>query len=239
MNRYGGAGLRCARWRPGCPVIAQAAGLALLAAMSPMALLVAAVYLGSAQPWRTSLFYLAGAVTVSLVMAVALLVVLRGAGLSLPSHRTPRYGLRLGLGLLLLTAAGVVAVRKPKKPDPAKARRGIVSRMIASPAPVTAYLVGVIVFGPSLAFLAAVQVIATAKASLGLTVAAVAVVVVIAVLLVWLPLALYLFDRELTARHLASFNRWLRAHGTTIIVGVLAVAGAILAVNGSYGLIAA
>jgi hypothetical protein len=169
---------------------------------------------------------------------VAFLVVLRTAGLRLPSHRTVRYDVRLGLGVLLLLAAGVVAVRKPRQPDPAKARQGIVSRMIANPAPVTAYLVGVIVFGPSLTFLAAVQVIGTARASLGLTAAGLAVVVVIAVLLVWLPLVLYLFAQELTMRDLALLNRWLRAHATTIIVGVLALAGVILVVNGGYGLIA-
>jgi hypothetical protein len=228
---------RWARWRPGRPVIAEASGLALLAALSPTALLVTAVYLGSAQPRRTSLFYLAGAVTMSLAVAVAFLVVLRTAGLSLPSHRIVRYDVRIGLGVLLLLAAGVVAVRKPRQPDPAKARQGIVSRMIANPAPVTAYLVGLIIFGPSLTFLAAVQVIATARAGLGLTAAGLAVVVTIAVLLVWLPLVLYLFAREATMRELASLNQWLRAHATMIIVGVLVVVGVILVVNGSLGLI--
>jgi hypothetical protein len=218
-------------------VIAEASGLALLAALSPTALLVTAVYLGSAQPRRTSLFYLAGAVTMSLAVAVVFLVVLRTAGLSLPSHRTVRYDVRLGIGLLLLLAAIVVAVRKPRQPDPAKARQGIVSRMIANPAPVTAYLVGVMVFGPSLTFLAAVQVIATARASLGLTAAGLALVVAITVLLVWLPLVLYLFAQERTMRDLALLNRWLRAQATTIIVGVLTVAGLILVVNGCYGLI--
>jgi hypothetical protein len=206
---------RWARWRPGRPVIAEAAGLALLAALSPTALLVTAVYLGSAQPRRTSLFYLAGAVTMSLAMAVVFLVVLRTAGLSLPSHRTIRYDVRLGIGLLLLLAAIVVAVRKP----------------------LTAYLVGLIIFGPSLTFLAAVQVIATARASLGLTAAGLALVVAITVLLVWLPLVLYLFAQDRTMRDLATLNRWLRAHATTIIVIVLTVAGLLLVINGSHGLI--
>jgi hypothetical protein len=219
-------------------VIEQAAGLALLSALSPTALLVAAAYIGSARPRQTGLFYLAGALTMSLIMGVVFLVVLRAAGLSLPGHRTPRYGLRLGLGLLLVAAGLVLAVRKPKQPDPAQARRGIVSRMIASPAPVTAYLVGVIVFAPSITFLAAVQVVATAKASLAVTVAAVAVIVVIDVLLVWLPLVLYLISPGPTTRHLTSFNRWLRAHGTTLLVGVLVVVGAIMVIDGSYGLIA-
>ena len=49
-------------------MIAEAAGLALLAALSPTALLVAAVYLGSDRPRQTGLAYLAGAVLMSLVM---------------------------------------------------------------------------------------------------------------------------------------------------------------------------
>jgi hypothetical protein len=44
-------------------VIEQAAGLALLAALSPTALLVAAVYLGSARPRLTALFLLAPGLT--------------------------------------------------------------------------------------------------------------------------------------------------------------------------------
>ena len=100
-------------------MIEQAAGLALLAALSPTALLVAAVYLGSARPRLTALFHLADAVIMSVIMAVAVL--------------------------------------------------------------------------------AALQVIATARADIELTAAAVAVVVVINVLLVWLPLVLFLLAPGLAA----------------------------------------
>jgi hypothetical protein len=65
---------------------------------------------------------------------------------------------------------------------------------------------------------------------------AVAVVVIINVLLVWLPLALFLLAPGLTERRLAEFNGWLQAHGTAIVIGVLLVAGAIMVVNGIYGL---
>src|SRR5215475_9904467 len=101
-------------------MLIQAAGLALLAAISPTALLVAAVYLGSTRPRLVTAFYLVGAVAMSLVMAVVLLAVLRSASLQRPAEYTPRYGLRLGLGILLLAAAVVVARRKPRPPDPAK-----------------------------------------------------------------------------------------------------------------------
>jgi Sap, sulfolipid-1-addressing protein len=217
-------------------VLIQAAGLALLAALSPTALLIAAVYLGSARPRLTAAIYLAGAVVMSLAMGVILLVVLRSAHLNRAAEHTPRYGLRLGLGILLLAAAVVAARRKPKPPDPAKAKQGIMDRLVANPAPVTAFLAGLLVFAPGVTFLAAVQVIATAQASADLTALALLIVVVINVLLVWLPIVLHMVAPAMTARYLTAFNSWLRAHGRTILTVVIATAGVIMVANGIYGL---
>jgi hypothetical protein len=219
------------------PVVGEAAGLALLSALSPTALLVAAVYLGSSRPRQTTLSYLAGGVAMSLVLGVAFVVILRHAGLSLPRNHIARNDVRLGLGLAMFLVALVVAVRRPKQPDPAKARQGIVSHVIAMPAPGTAFAVGLIVFGPSVTFLAAVQVIATARAGVGLTAVAVALVVILTALLVWLPLLLYLAAPGPTTRGLAAFNGWLRAQATTLIAGVLLVVGSILIVSAAYGLV--
>jgi len=219
-------------------VLAQAAGLALLASLSPTALLVSAVYLGSSRPRLTGLFYLAGAVLMSLVMGVILIAVLRRVGLSTPREHTPRYGLRLGLGILLLAAGAFVARRKPRHPDPEQARPGLVSRMVANPAPLSAFLVGLLLFAPGVTFLAAVQVIATARASVELTAVAVIIVVVINVLLVWLPIVLHLIAPGATSRRLTTFNTWLRGHGHAVLVVVLIAAGVIMVVNGSLGLIA-
>lgn len=218
-------------------MIEQAAGLALLAALSPTALLIAAVYLGSAKPRLTATFYLLGALITSLVMGVLVLAILRSAGLSLRGEHTPRYGLRLGLGVLLVGAAVVVATRRR---EPSTAGRpgggGLMSRVIANPAPLTAFLAGVIVFAPGASFIAAVQVIATARASVALTSGALALVVVINVLLVWLPLLLYLLAPGPTTRHLGAFNGWLRANGQTILAALLATVGMIMVANGIYGL---
>jgi hypothetical protein len=219
-------------------LLGEAAGLALLSALSPTALLVVAVYLGSVRPRETALSYLAGGVAMSIFLGVVFVVVLRQFGLSLPRNHIARSDVRLGLGLALFLAAAVVAARKPKQPDPAKASQGIVSRMIARPAPATAFTVGLIVFGPSLTFLAAVQVIATARAGVGLTAVAVALVVVITVLFVWLPLVLYVAAPGPTTHGLTSFNGWLRAQATTLIVGVLVVVGSIMVGSGVYGLVA-
>jgi Sap, sulfolipid-1-addressing protein len=222
-------------------VIGQAAGLAVLAALSPTALLAAAVYLGSARPRQTTLFYLLGAMLMSTTIAVAVVVLLRSVGLSRPDHHTPRYGLRLGLGLLLLAigAAGVLRRRRRRPADQVKKKKkpGLVSRMIASPSPVSAFAVGVLLFAPGVTFLAAAQVIATARASVGLTVVAVAVAVLIDVVLVWLPLVFFLLAPGLTGHHLKAFNGWLRAHGSALLVAAIVVAGALMVFDGSYGLI--
>ncbi len=218
-------------------MIIQAAGLALLASLSPTALLIAAVYLGSARPKVTGAFYLAGAVAMSLIMGVVLLAVLRSTNLNRPAQHEPRYGLRLGLGILLLVAAVLVARRKPRPPDPAMPQRGIVSKLIADPGPLTAFVAGLLVFAPGATFLAALQVIATSQADVEQTAVALIVVVVINVLFVWLPIVLYLVAPAATTRYLTAFNGRLRAHSKTIIVWVLVVAGAILVGNGIYGLV--
>jgi hypothetical protein len=216
-------------------MILQAAGLALLAAISPTALLVAAVYLGSARPRLVGTLYLAGAILMSLVMGLVVIAILRNTGLSRPSHHTPRYGLRLGLGVVLLAAAAVLARRKPKPPDPDK-KQGLVSRMIADPAPASAFAVGLLLFAPGLTFIAALQVIATANADIEYTTVAIILVVIINAAFVWLPLLLHLIAPGLTTKRLTAFNGWLRANGNKILIGVLLAGGVIMVGNGIFGL---
>jgi hypothetical protein len=239
-------------------MLLQAAGFAVLAALSPTALLISAIYLGSARPRTTALCYLAGAVLISTVMGIAVLLLLRYGHFQLPGHRTPRYGLRLGLGLLILAAIAVVARRKPRLPGrPSQSRnpgppgqppdpghpgqpgpgKGIVSRLVASPAPTTAFVAGVLVFMPALTFIAAIQVIATARAGVPLSALGLVIVIVINVAFVWLPFLTYLAAPDLTTRKLAAFNAWLRARGRILLMLALLVAGAVLTVDGLLGLI--
>src|SRR6476646_4081381 len=190
-------------------MLLQAAGFAVLAALSPTALLITAIYLGSARPRTTALCYPAGAVLISTVIGIAVLLLLCYGHFQLPGHRTPRYGLRLGLGLLILAAIAVVARRKPRllglsgqarspgqpgrprnpgppgqRPDPGHpgqpgGGQGIVSRLVSSPAPMTAFVAGVLVFMPALTFIAAIQVIATARAGFPLSTLGLLIVIVI------------------------------------------------------------
>jgi hypothetical protein len=239
-------------------MLLQAAGFAVLAALSPTALLITAIYLGSARPRTTALCYLAGAVLISTVMGIAVLLILRYGHFQLPGHRTPRYGLRLGLGLLTLAAIAVVARRRPRllglpgqprnpgrpgqppnpgHPGPPGQGKGIVSRLVSSPSPLTAAVAGVLVFMPAVTFIAAIQVIATARAGVPLSALGLVIVIVINVAFVWLPFLAYLAAPDLTTRKLTAFNAWLRAHGRILLMLALLVADAVLTVNGLLGLI--
>jgi Sap, sulfolipid-1-addressing protein len=224
-------------------MFAEAAGFAVLAALSPTALLVMAVFLGSANPRTTALLYVAGAALMTVVMAVAVLFILRGAGLNQPRAHDPRYGLRLGLGILALASAAFAARRRREPgpepgavPDPSEKKPGLITRLTSRPRPATAFAVGLILFLPSATFIAAVQVVATAKASVGATVLALVLVVLITVLIVLLPLLTFLAAPEATGRRLASLNAWLRANGRVILISGLAIGGVALVINGAIGL---
>jgi hypothetical protein len=218
-------------------VIGEAAGFAVLSALSPAALLAAAVYLSSANPRKTLLIYLAGAVTMTVVLGVVLLVVIHAGGLNQPRQRQPRYGVRLGLGVIALTASLAISRRKPKPARPDK-KPGLINRLMTHPSPITAFVVGLLLFAPSVSFIAAVQVIATAKASDATTALALALVILIDVMFIWLPLGLYIAAPDATTRTLNAVNAWLRAHSHRLTVVLLAVAGVVLIGNGIYGLTA-
>lgn len=217
-------------------MLLQAAGFALLATVSPTSLLVMAVFLGSANPRRTAMVYAIGAVLMTVTMAVALLIVIRVTGLNEPRQHDPRYGLRLGLGVLALAASAFMAWRKRPQPDPERKKKSFMDRLVAQPSPRTAFIAGLLLFAPGVSFIAAVQVIATANSGVPATIAALVVVVVITLLVVWLPLVGYLAAPEATTRRLRTLNDGLRTHGRIIAVGALIIAGGVLIVDGSLGL---
>lgn len=218
-------------------MLATAAGFAVLSAISPTALLVGVVYLGSASPRRTTLLYLAGAVTTTVIMGIIVLVALKAGHLNLPTNQQPRYGLRLGLGVVALAGGLYMTRRTPKPPDPAKPKKpGLVSRMMSRPEPLFVFATGVFVFFPSAAFVAAVQVIATSNASDLAIALTLLTVIIIDLALIWLPFLFYLAAPDRTTSLLKRFNSWLRAHGHAIAAGALLVVGGWLIVNGIIGL---
>ena len=217
-------------------MIAQATGFAILAALSPTALLVMTVFLGSERPRETALAYVAGAMIMTVLMAVTVLLVLRGLNLNQPREHSPRYGLRLGLGVIALATA-VVLLRRgvPQPGSPEQQKHGLIGRLTARPRPGVAFAAGLILFLPSATFVAAVQVIATSDASKVATAVALIIVVAISALIVWAPLIGYLARPDDTVRLLRQANGWLRVHGRTIAVYGLLIGGIALIINGALG----
>jgi hypothetical protein len=215
----------------------QAAELAVLGALYPPAILIAALFLVSERPGRHAVLYLLGGLLMVTVIGTTVLIVIRTTGLSLPSHHQSRYGLRLGLGVAALIGAVIVYRRpaKPAKPDKQK-KPGLVARMTSRPTARTAFAVGVLVFGPSVTFIAAVQVVATAKASLAATIGALAMIAIITVAFAWLPLVAYLIAPDATIRTLNKMTEWLGRNRQTVLAVVLAVVGIVLVVQGATGL---
>lgn len=217
-------------------MVFQASGFAVLAALSPTALIVMAVFLGSAEPRLTALSYVLGAFVMTVVMAVVVLYLLRSTGLNLPRHHAPLYELRLILGLIALGGAVFLARRKKPPPDPAQPRQGLMAKLISEPSPRTAFAAGVLIFAPSVTFIAAVQVVASAQAGVSLTALTLIIVVLITCMVVWLPLLGYLAAPHATTRRLKAVNDWLCARGKAVAIYGLAVVGVVLVVNGALGL---
>jgi hypothetical protein len=218
-------------------VIAEAAGFALLASISPTALVVMAVFLGSESPRRTAMTFAAGAIVMTVTAAVASLFILRAVGLNLSVNHDPRFGLRLGLGVLALASAIVVSRRgRPSPEEPDQPGGGVVGRLVAKTTPRAAFAAGLILFAPSATFLAAVQAIATASTGPLVTLTGILIVVALSAVAAWLPLLAYLAAPDATTARLKAINGWLRAQGRALAVAALAICGLALVVNGALGL---
>jgi len=221
-------------------VLGEATGLALLAACYPAGLLVVASYLGSPRPRQIGLLFVVGALGASLVMAIAVYAVLKSVHLDLPSAHHTRYGLRLGLGIAMIALCLVLARRSPKSATDKSAKKGIfggmMGRLLTNPGPVTAFVMGFVLFFFSLTFIAAIQVIATARAGLAATVLAFAIVVILYAGSAWVPYLFYLVRPQGTTRRLRIFNGWLTAHGRSFYVAGLGVAGLVVTLDGVFGL---
>lgn len=216
-------------------MIFQAAGFAVLAAISPTALIVMAVFLGSGNPRLTALAYVTGAFVMTVVMALVVLYVLRSTGLNLQREHDPRYGFRLGLGLLALAGAVIVTwVKRPQK-ERKQQRQGLMARLVSMPSARTAFAAGVLIFAPSATFIAAVQVVATAQAGIPVTALTLVIIVLLTCMVVWIPLLTYLAAPHATTRWLKTINDWIRAHAKRLGLYALEVCGIILVVNGALG----
>jgi hypothetical protein len=216
-------------------MIFQAAGFGVLAAISPTALLVLSFYLTAANPRKMVILYLAGAIVMTVLMAVALVIVIRATGLDLPHQRELRYDFRLALGILALAAAAVLMRLRPASASERR-RKSFVDRLIERPAPSVAFAAGIVLFAPSASFIAAIQVVATARAGTTVTAGVVAMVVLLTIAVIWVPFLAYLARPHAVTRWITGCIGWIRRNGRWLTEAALLICGLALVINGSLGL---
>lgn len=211
----------------------QAIPLALAASLYPFGLAVL-LLLAEAERYKGRVtVFLAGAAICTLAIGFALVFALHGAGLSQHSQQTPRYGLRLGIGVVFVAVA-VILARRPPKPE--KSGDSKVTRAARNGGLFAALVVGIILYLPSPTYLSALQVVGSSKLSTASTVAWVLIVVAITLITIWVPALVIVLAPGWSKPKLAALNSWLSRNSRTLLVIVLAVLGVWEIIDGIVGL---
>lgn len=211
----------------------QAIPMALVASMYPLGLAVLAVLAEMQQPRARVAVFLTGAVACTLGAGFVVVFVLHGAGLGGRGQQTPRYGLRLALGVVLLIAGGVVAWR-PARPRAGQSR---IMGLAARGGLFAALLAGLAMYLPSPVYLTALQDVGSSKLNTAGLVVWVVFVALLALITLEVPVLAFLLAPEWTIGKLRAVSAWRARHGHTLLVAVLAALGLWLVIDGLTGLI--
>ena len=211
----------------------QAIPLALTASLYPFGLAVL-LLLAEAERYRGRVsVFLTGAAICTLAIGFAVVFALHGAGLGQQSQQSPRYGLRLGIGVAFVAAAVILARRPPK---PKKSAESKMTRAAQKGGLIAALLAGIILYLPSPTYLSALQIVGSSKLSTASTVAWVFIVVAITLITIWVPTLVIVFAPGWSKPKLAALNSWLSRNKRTLMVVVLAVLGVWQIIDGIVGL---
>ena len=204
--------------------LASTVPFALAAAFFPAGL-ATVIWLLSAPPaLRRGLAYLSGAAVTTVASGAIIVALMRGVGGS-AEHPGVLGGFEIGMGVVLMGLAVWFAVRKPTLHDPATGAMGD-GRLLLGEGGI--FLLGMAMWTPSFAYLAALEQIADAE--LGVAAVAVNLLVVDVVVLsaVEIPLVVYAFSPEVAARTLAAMRACLVRLGWRLASAVVAVGGVYL-----------
>lgn len=211
----------------------EAIPLAFTASLYPFGLAVL-LLLAEAERFRGRVtVFLAGAALCTLAIGFAVVFALHGAGLGQPSEATPRYGLKIGIGVAFVIVAGVLS-RRPQKPK--QGGESKLTRAAQNGGLIAALAAGVLLYLPSPTYLSALQVVGSSKLSTAATVAWVVIVVVITLITIWVPTLIIVLAPGWSKPRLAALNSWLSSNSRTLLVGVLLVLGAWQIIDGIVGL---
>ena len=218
--------------------------LAFAAALNPKLLAVNLLLAENRRPRAMFLCVLLGGLTVALTIGLLDVLVLRADAIS--SQKTVSAGVNLAIGLLLLTAGGLVATgrlhgrRKVAAPTgggqpqklQAEKKGGWAQRVLAQPRLGFAMLVGALIGIPGAAYLSALHDLISGKSSTAAQVVVVVVFVLIEFGLIIVPFVFLEVRPEATRVGLKHAQDWLLAHARQLMAYVALILGAYLAVSG-------
>lgn len=211
----------------------QAIPLALTASLYPFGLAIL-LLLAEAERYKGRVtVFLAGAAICTLAIGFAIVFALHGAGLGQRSQQTPRYGLRLAIGVAFAAAALILARRPPK---PRKSSESKVTRAARKGGLIAALVAGIILYLPSPTYLSALQVVGSSKLSTASTVAWVFIVVAITLITIWVPTLVIVLAPGWSKPKLAALNSWLSRNSHTLLIAVVLVLGVWQIIDGIVGL---
>jgi hypothetical protein len=210
----------------------QAIPLALTASLYPFGLAVL-MLLAEAERYRGRLaVFLAGAAICTLAIGFAVVFALHGAGLAHQGERTPRYGLRLAIGVAFLAGAVLLARRPPRQ----RSGESRTTRAVRQGGLIAVLLVGIVLYLPSPTYLSALQVVGSSMLSTAAAAVWVIIVVATTLITIWVPTLIIVLVPGWSKPKLAALNSWLSRNSRTLMVVVLAVLGTWEVIDGLIGL---
>jgi hypothetical protein len=214
----------------------QAIPLALVSSLYPFGLVALLILFGASRARSRSSVFLLGAFVCLLAVGLLFVLVAKGAGLDDSGNSTPRYALRLALGVLFLVAAWILAHRPPK-PASSDGESSRITNAVAGSGLFAVFVVGLVMYTPSPTYIAALDVVGGTKMSTAATIGWVVLVVVLVLITIEIPIVLYFVAPGWTIPKLEALNRWLDRNGRALIVWVLVVLGVWQVVDGLVGLL--
>jgi hypothetical protein len=196
----------------------------------PPAFAVLIYYLSRDSPKRLILAYYAGAFAMTLVVGIVGILVLTGADVNPRDHPTPSASLDIVLGVLMLGSAVAVARRRPR----AKSEKPPKQRRVGAGG---AVLLGVVMYTPSLFYLAAMKLVADADPSPAATVVSALILTLCVLLFLEIPIGLYLLFPDATDAKMKGFDAWLHRNARTLLIWGFTIGGVYLLGTGLYQLV--
>ena len=213
--------------------------LAFVAALNPKLLAVDLLLIENRRPRAMFLSVLFGGLTVALTIGLLDVLVFQADAIN--SQKTVSASVDLVLGLVLLAAGGLVATgrmhARRKTPVPAgggqpEKKDGWAQRVLAEPRLGLAMLVGALCGIPGAAYLSALRILITSKASTANQVVGVILFVLIEFSLIIIPFAFLELRPEATKAALHNAQDWLLSHARQLMAYTALILGAYLAISG-------